>query len=253
MIVSRSHRILDRRQRAVVVVDAAADNQLRDELSDPRIDDGDRRRAGLGHDQRVAEAGDRDRERLALALELAVGVDELIGHRVERHAELLELARTRRSHARTEPARHEPARRLDQVLERAAHAAHERRDQRQRRDEREHAGDRDQQQRPPRVPSGRSSVPRPGARAGAPAVVRRGHWRAPAVRPDCLQARTARLPRAGAPGPRRRPGRRRGACSRGPRSRARSPAGRRRRTRRPPGCEPRPRRARSRRGAPPLR
>ena len=52
---------------------ASAGDELGHELGRARVDGGDRDRVGLGHDQRVAEALDRDREPLALVLDPLLG------------------------------------------------------------------------------------------------------------------------------------------------------------------------------------
>ena len=88
----------------VVVVDVVADHQLRQELGDARVDGGDLRRARLGDDQRVPEALDRDCEPSPLSSSCGVGADQVVAHGVERRAEVLQLPRACRLHARLERA-----------------------------------------------------------------------------------------------------------------------------------------------------
>jgi hypothetical protein len=150
--------LVDGRERTVVVVDVVANHQLRQELACARVDDRDLRRARLGDDQRVPEARDCHREPSPLPLQLLVGGYELVGHRVERPRELLQLPRPCRLHAGPEATRHQASRRLHEVVERRLHSADQSGDQRQRADDREHPGDRHEQQRPsrrrPRVGAG---------------------------------------------------------------------------------------------------
>jgi len=115
--------LLDGREGAVVVVDVVADRQLGQELACARVDGGDLRRARLGDDQRVPEAGDRHFEPSPLSLELLVGGHQLVGHRVERRRELLQLPRSRRLHPGPEATRYQASRRLHEVVERRLHPA----------------------------------------------------------------------------------------------------------------------------------
>ena len=149
-----AQRLLDRRKRAVVAVDLVAYSELGNELASPRIDRGDRRRSGFGDDQRVAEAGDRHCESSPLSVELLVGGHQLVGHRVERPCELLQLAGPRRLDAGTKTTGHQAPRRLHEVIERRLHSSHQPRNQRQRAEDREHPGDRHEQERPSRRRAG---------------------------------------------------------------------------------------------------
>ena len=61
-------------------------------------------RIGLGHDQRIAQALDRDRQPLALLLDLALGARELVAHRVEGLTELAAAPAARGTYAALELA-----------------------------------------------------------------------------------------------------------------------------------------------------
>src|SRR6202035_2807634 len=83
-------------QGTVLGIDSAPDRELGDELASSWVHGRARARGRLAHDQRVAEALDRDLEAPAPRLEALARGLEVVAHRVECAGEFAELFGTRR-------------------------------------------------------------------------------------------------------------------------------------------------------------
>ena len=172
--------------------------QLGDELARARV----HRHDDVLHvadDEAVAEALDRRREALALGLDARAGDREVGAHDVERLAERRELLRAVGVDAHGEVAAGHLARRVHEVVERAAHRADEQREEREHGDEREPRAEHDRDERraraAARVVAGFRAHERPGGRrAAAPRGARPAGAAASCARVEARVRAAARAP-----------------------------------------------------------
>ena len=155
-----AERGLDRRQWAFDSVNHLTHRQLGYELASAWVHSQNLGRIRLGHDQRVAQALDRDGQPPALLLDVVLGARQLLTHRVEGHAELLQLPRPGRRDAAPKLAGSECSGSADECVEWLAHRADQHGDQRQDSKKCQQSGGRDPDRRGTRVGV------RPGPRRG---------------------------------------------------------------------------------------